>query len=195
VVSFTPRPLYPLERAPSTHCIGGWVDPTTGLDNMEKWKFLILPGLEPRPLSRPAHSQSLYLLLVTKCNFKEGPVNPIIRSRTVIIRRAFPSTRDSILNASKDTGLEIYSYFLTYKGCPKKYRPFAQVNELHHFKINGLQQHFSNKRSEWRADSVVLQFFKYLKVSKKIENSANCEVHAVNSVFVCTECLSDWNLL
>jgi hypothetical protein len=29
---------------------------------MEKWKFLTLPGLEPRPLSRPARSQSLYRL-------------------------------------------------------------------------------------------------------------------------------------
>jgi hypothetical protein len=25
VVSFTPLPLYPRERAPGTHCIGGWV--------------------------------------------------------------------------------------------------------------------------------------------------------------------------
>jgi hypothetical protein len=63
VVSFTPRPLYPRERAPGTHCIGGWVeDPRAGLDNMEKWKFLTKPGLEPRPLSRPARSQSLYRL-------------------------------------------------------------------------------------------------------------------------------------
>jgi hypothetical protein len=29
---------------------------------MEKWKFLPLPGFEPRPLSRLAHSQSLYRL-------------------------------------------------------------------------------------------------------------------------------------
>jgi hypothetical protein len=28
---FTPR-----ETAPGTHCIGGWVDPRAGLDNMEK---------------------------------------------------------------------------------------------------------------------------------------------------------------
>jgi hypothetical protein len=33
------------------------VDPRAGLDDMEKWKFLTLPGLEPRPLSRPARSQ------------------------------------------------------------------------------------------------------------------------------------------
>jgi hypothetical protein len=31
VVSFTPLPLYPWERAPGTHFIGGWVDPRAGL--------------------------------------------------------------------------------------------------------------------------------------------------------------------
>jgi hypothetical protein len=33
--------------------------PRAGLDDVEKTKFLILPGLELRPLSRPARSQSL----------------------------------------------------------------------------------------------------------------------------------------
>jgi hypothetical protein len=60
--NFKPRPLYPRKRAPGTHSIGGWVDPRAGLDEMEMWKFLTLPGLEPRPLSRPARSQSLYRL-------------------------------------------------------------------------------------------------------------------------------------
>jgi hypothetical protein len=46
VVSFTPRPLYPWERAPGTHWIGGWVDPRAGLDDVEKRKFFTLPGLE-----------------------------------------------------------------------------------------------------------------------------------------------------
>jgi hypothetical protein len=36
VVSFTPLPLYPRERTPGTHFIGGWVDPRAGLDDMEK---------------------------------------------------------------------------------------------------------------------------------------------------------------
>jgi hypothetical protein len=37
--------------APGTHFIGGWVDPRAGLDDMEKWKFFTLPGLElPLPL-------------------------------------------------------------------------------------------------------------------------------------------------
>jgi hypothetical protein len=62
MVSFTPLPLYPSERAPGTHWIGGWVGPRAGLDYVEKRKFLTLPGLELRPLSRPARSQSLYRL-------------------------------------------------------------------------------------------------------------------------------------
>jgi hypothetical protein len=35
VVSFTIRPLYPGETAPGTNRIGGWLDPTAGLDDME----------------------------------------------------------------------------------------------------------------------------------------------------------------
>jgi hypothetical protein len=36
------------------------VDPRAGLDDVEKRKFLHLPGLELRPLGRAARSQSLY---------------------------------------------------------------------------------------------------------------------------------------
>jgi hypothetical protein len=39
------------ERAPGTHWISGWVYPRVGLDDMEKWKFLTLPGLKLRPPS------------------------------------------------------------------------------------------------------------------------------------------------
>jgi hypothetical protein len=42
-----------VERAPGTHWIGGWVDLRAGLDDLEKRKFLTLPGLELRPLGRP----------------------------------------------------------------------------------------------------------------------------------------------
>jgi hypothetical protein len=38
------------------------VGPRPGLDDVEKKKFLTLPGLELRPLRRPARSQSLYRL-------------------------------------------------------------------------------------------------------------------------------------
>jgi hypothetical protein len=50
----------PGETAPGTHWIGGWVDPRAGLDDVEKTKFLTLPGLELQPLGRLARSQSLY---------------------------------------------------------------------------------------------------------------------------------------
>jgi hypothetical protein len=36
------------------------VGPRAGLDDVEKRKFLILPGLELRPLGCPARNQSLY---------------------------------------------------------------------------------------------------------------------------------------
>jgi hypothetical protein len=45
-----------------THWIGGWVGPRTDLDEVERRKLLPLPGLELRPLHRPACSQSLYRL-------------------------------------------------------------------------------------------------------------------------------------
>jgi hypothetical protein len=52
----------PAALSPSNHCAGGWVDPRTGLDDVEKRIFLTLTGLELRPLGRPARSQSLYRL-------------------------------------------------------------------------------------------------------------------------------------
>jgi hypothetical protein len=52
-----------VERALDTHWIGGWVDPRTGLDNVEKRKFLTVPGLQLRPLCRPAYNQSLSRLM------------------------------------------------------------------------------------------------------------------------------------
>jgi hypothetical protein len=46
----------PGERATGTHWIGGWVDPTVGLHDVEKRKFLTLLGLKLRPVGRPARS-------------------------------------------------------------------------------------------------------------------------------------------
>jgi hypothetical protein len=57
-----PLPLYPQERAPGTHWIGGYVGLRAGLDDVEKRKSLTIPGLDLRPLDRPALSQSLYRL-------------------------------------------------------------------------------------------------------------------------------------
>jgi hypothetical protein len=50
------------ERITGTHWIGEWVDPRTGLNNVERRKFLTPPGLELRILGRPTHRQSLYRL-------------------------------------------------------------------------------------------------------------------------------------
>jgi hypothetical protein len=52
----------PGERAPGTHWLGGWVGPRAGLDDVEKRKFLLLPGLELQTFGHPARSQLLYRL-------------------------------------------------------------------------------------------------------------------------------------
>jgi len=36
VVSFTPRALYPREKAPGTHWMGGWAGPKAVLDAVKK---------------------------------------------------------------------------------------------------------------------------------------------------------------
>jgi hypothetical protein len=65
-VSFTLLLLSPGERAPRAHWIGSWMDPRAGLDDVEKRKFLTLPGLKLRPLGRPAHSEATNLVSVTR---------------------------------------------------------------------------------------------------------------------------------
>jgi hypothetical protein len=44
-----PGRFTPGEISPTTHWIGNWVAPRSGLDDVEKRKYLILPGLEFRP--------------------------------------------------------------------------------------------------------------------------------------------------
>jgi hypothetical protein len=57
-----PGRFTPGEEPHGTHWIEDWVDRRAGLDDMEKWKFLTLPGLGLRHLGRPAFSQFLYRL-------------------------------------------------------------------------------------------------------------------------------------
>ena len=70
VVNATPWPLYPLER-PGTHCVGGWVGPSSGLDGRGKSRPT---GI--RFPDCPARSKSLYglsypgLLTFIVCGWK-----------------------------------------------------------------------------------------------------------------------------
>jgi hypothetical protein len=70
-----PGRFTPEERAPGTHWIGGWVNPRAGLDDSEKRKFMILQGLELRPLGRPARNY-------TDCAI---PAPPIIQYSSIYI--------------------------------------------------------------------------------------------------------------
>jgi hypothetical protein len=57
-----PGRFIPEERTPAAHWMGGWVGPSAGLEDVEKRKFLFLPGLKFQHLGGPARSQSLYRL-------------------------------------------------------------------------------------------------------------------------------------
>jgi hypothetical protein len=72
----------PGERSPGINSIGGWIGPIAGLGDLEKRKFLTLPGFELRPLRRPARSQSLHRLrypgsIVAEYRTKIKSVRPI----------------------------------------------------------------------------------------------------------------------
>jgi hypothetical protein len=59
VLSFTPSPLYPREKAHGTHWIGGWVGPRFGLAAAEKRRIFHSRDSNP---GRPVRSSSLYRL-------------------------------------------------------------------------------------------------------------------------------------
>jgi hypothetical protein len=60
----------PVRFIAGTHCVGGWVGPRAGLNDVEKRKFLTLPGLELRPLGRPAHSVTIPTALSRRLIFE-----------------------------------------------------------------------------------------------------------------------------
>jgi hypothetical protein len=62
-----PAALPPGKEPTDTHWIGGWVGPRASLDDVEKRKFLILPGLELRPVAC-SHTLSRLFLLLSKLN-------------------------------------------------------------------------------------------------------------------------------
>jgi hypothetical protein len=56
-----PAELYLRERPPGTHCTGGWVGPSAGVDAEDRGEILLpLPGIEPRSPGRPVRSQILH---------------------------------------------------------------------------------------------------------------------------------------
>jgi hypothetical protein len=57
-----PDRFTPGDITPATLWMGGWVGPRAGVDDVEKRKFLTVPGLELRTLGHPACNQSLYRL-------------------------------------------------------------------------------------------------------------------------------------
>jgi hypothetical protein len=60
------------------------VDPRAGLDDVKKRKFLNLPGLELRPLGRPASSLTLYRLRYPGPLHSHGMLVPSLRARTTV---------------------------------------------------------------------------------------------------------------
>jgi hypothetical protein len=66
-----PGPFTSGERVPSTHWIEDWVDPRAGLDDMVNLTFLTTPGLEFRPLGRPASRNFDCAILAPIRTYKE----------------------------------------------------------------------------------------------------------------------------
>jgi hypothetical protein len=84
LVSFTPLPLYPRGKSPRYPLDRRLWGPRAGMNDAENIKFLTLPGLELRPLGRPARCQSLYRLRYQDRNY--------ILTATIFDLRAMNST-------------------------------------------------------------------------------------------------------
>jgi hypothetical protein len=112
VVSFTPRPLYPADKSPCTHWIGGWLGPRAGLDDVENRKFLNPAGLKPpTPLSS---RQSLFRLSypdssysVTSLDF----INFIICTSPLLLNKSVPRTY-AVTDESKSCGSVMQTQFI-----------------------------------------------------------------------------------
>jgi hypothetical protein len=114
------------ERAPGTHWIGRWMGPRNSLDDVEKRKFLTLPGLELRSFSSPARSQSLYRLRYNG-PVSEVPVSNIALRNSCNISSWCSSTstgkcRDHLLNTPKSLPTASFSSLLTIILTPFGYK-------------------------------------------------------------------------
>jgi hypothetical protein len=86
------------------------MDPRAGLDDVEKRKFLTLPGLEFRPPGRPASSQSLYRIrypgssafeIIISTNSHTGNMMLPEGKKVVMIRDSINKRNGSYLKYSK----------------------------------------------------------------------------------------------
>jgi hypothetical protein len=63
------------------------VDPRAGLDDMEEWKFLTLPGFEVRTLGLPARSQPMCRLRYPRLsNYGRVVINITLMSDAIVMK-------------------------------------------------------------------------------------------------------------
>jgi hypothetical protein len=79
------------------------VGPRAGLDDVEKSKFLTLPGLELRLLGRPARSQSLYRLRLLEIYVLSIAY---FKSQIVTDMGLFPGVQDANIRFSREENIE-----------------------------------------------------------------------------------------
>jgi hypothetical protein len=102
VVSFTPRLFYP-------DWIGRCKCLRAGLDDVKKRKYLTLPGIEFRPLGRPARSQSLYRLRYPGSYHVNSELNTLpSKNRVASVCGECVSTYTEVTHFSKTIYLSIY---------------------------------------------------------------------------------------
>jgi hypothetical protein len=95
----------------SAHSIGVWVGPRASLDDTENRKFLTLPGLELRPLGRPACSQSLILTTLSRpIDIKEDlkEIGYVILDSTHLATAGFCNNKRYFGSQTKSWSLRTY---------------------------------------------------------------------------------------
>jgi hypothetical protein len=77
------------ERASHTHWTGDWVGPRTDLNDVEKRKFLILPGPELSPPSRPAVANRSTDCAISAPIFPNAPIkNRVCTEANIVFGKA-----------------------------------------------------------------------------------------------------------
>jgi hypothetical protein len=138
------------------------VDHTAGLDDVEERKFLTLPGLEIRPLGRPARSQSLHWLR-QKQNLELQNMNIFKRKQISYVRNGnisasctkFPVTEPG-LTAYPPLLMLAISHF-TPKDTVLMYGLQWDAFDGKHFMLQSEQRHVEEKIFAWRGDNEELR--------------------------------------